>query len=234
MRRIAPTLILVVLSMGCAHTVQYKLTEADRWKGEPIDAVLKVQTLNDKTVPVTEKEFKSEGYTWRTNFRDGYKDKEIVHGVTRMVVEQLRYSHLFKDVVDESSSSNADYILSGNIDEYLAQGRANIGAETGVIAGSVVGSFVGMGIAMIATSGEKSEVHAEVTLGDLQLQDASTTNLVWQNTINEGTNFVGHWLAGDTAKVFDHADNCLKTAVSELIRQLAEKLEHNSTPAPKQ
>jgi len=68
-------------------------------------------------------------YTWRTNYRDKYKDKEIDNGVTAMVIKHLRLSGLFKDVIEQNSQRHADMELSGTIAEYTTQGRINKGAE---------------------------------------------------------------------------------------------------------
>src|SRR5664279_2791784 len=117
------------LCSGCAHTVQYKLTEADRWPGAPIDKTVRVQVFGDLTTPPTQKTFQDGDYTYRTNYREGYKNKEVADGVTQMLVKHLRYSGLFRNVVPASDSQPADYELSGTIKEYYGQGRINRGAE---------------------------------------------------------------------------------------------------------
>jgi hypothetical protein len=217
-------LLPLLLTVGCAHTVQYKLTKSDHSFGSPVDAVLRVTTLADQTVPTTEKTVEEPPYTWRTNYRDKYKDKEIDNGVTAMVIKHLRESGLFKDVIGQNNQRHADMELSGSIAEYSARGRVNKGAENSVMTGALLGSFIGVALTSAATSGEKTEIRATVTLRDLTLRDAASTNVLWHDTITVSTNFTDHWSAADEEAVFQHADNCLKSAVEELIHLLAEAL----------
>ena len=221
-------LLPLMLTVGCAHTVQYKLTNSDHLPGAPINAVLRVTTLADQTTPTTEKTVEEPPYTWRTNYRDKYKDKEIENGVTAMVIKHLRESRLFKEVIEQNSKRHADMELSGTIAEYTAQGRINKGAENTVMTGALLGSLIGVAITSSATAGEKSEVRATVTLRDLTLRDAASTNVLWQDTITVSTNFTDHWSAADEEAVFQHADNCLKSAVEELIHRLAAALKEKT------
>ena len=217
-------LLPLFLAVGCAHTVQYNLTKSDRWPGSPVDAVLRVTTLADQTVPTTEKTVEEPPYTWRTNYRDKYKGKEIDNGVTAMVIKHLRESGLFKDVIEQNNQRHADMELSGTIGEYAARARVNKGAENAVMTGAVLGSLVGVGLTSAATAGQKTEIRTTVTLRDLTLRDSASTNVLWHDTITVSTNFTAHWSAADEEVVFQHADDCLKSAVGELIHRLAEAL----------
>ena len=218
-------LLSTLLVVGCAHTVQYKLTDGDHWRGVPVDAVVRVRTLADETVPAAGNTIEEAPYTWRTNYRDKYKGKEIANGVTEMVIKHLRYSGLFKDVIDERSQRPADMELSGSIGEYAARGRVNKGAENTVMTGAILGSLIGVGLTSVATANEKTEIRATVTLRDLTLRDTVSTNIPWQDSITVSTNFTAHWSAADEEAVFQYPDNCLKSAVGELIHRLAEALE---------
>src|ERR1043166_3616320 len=91
--------LLTLFGVGCAHTVQYKLSSQDRWPGPKIDKVLAVGMLADQTTPETERTIKIDAYTWRTNFRDKYKNEEISSGVTAMLAKHLAHSGLFRKVV---------------------------------------------------------------------------------------------------------------------------------------
>ena len=225
-------LLPLLLAVGCAHTVQYKLTKGDRWPGSPVDAVLRVTTLADQTVPTMEKTVEEPPYTWRTNYRDKYKNKEIDNGVTAMVINHLRQSGLFKDVIEQNSQRHADMELSGTIAEYTARGRVNKGAENAVMTGAVLGSLIGVGITSAATANEKTEIHATVTLGDLTLRDTASTNVLWHDTITVSTNFTAHWSAADEDAVFQYPDDCLKSAVGELIPLLANALKGKTGKSP--
>src|SRR5215510_5442918 len=110
MKRSLAASILTLLLVGCTHTVGYKLTENDRWKGPKIDKILVVHPFTDQTVPITssvELMVRGEWHTnqvaaqrspkdggtgtnvvhrtvsdeWRTNYREGYKDKDLGRAV---------------------------------------------------------------------------------------------------------------------------------------------------------
>ena len=234
-------LCLVWLCVGCAHTVNYKLTDADRWSGEKLDKVLRVQQFVDQTPPpeMTERaarpdlhqpasqvasRSRQEGdYTWRINYRDGYANKEIANGVTKMIVKHLKYTGLFRDVTEGSSSKPADYELTGSISLYHAEGRVNKGAETAVAVGSGFG-LIGVLTTYGATAKEKTTIHADVELRDLSVTDSVQHQPLWNDTVSVSTNFDAPFEAASEPIVFTHADNCLKQAVTELIQRLAARL----------
>jgi hypothetical protein len=223
---------LAMLScIGCAHTIQYKLSDDDQWQGAKIDKTLRVETFRDETSPVTQQTFVEDVYTYRTNYRDGYKNKEIADGVTQMVVKHLQASKLFKNVVDASSKQPADYELGATIAEYYGQGRVNKGAEGAELTGAALFSLAGALVTMGATAGEKTEIQARVNLQKITLRPASSTDVVWQTSISMSTNFSAHFSQADAPMVFFHPDRCLKTAVTELIRQMAAALQTNAVGA---
>ncbi len=223
--------LAMLSAVGCAHTVQYKLTDADQWQGPKIDKTLRVEMFRDQTTPVTQKTFVKDVYTYRTNCRDGYKNKEIADAVTQMVVTHLQASKLFKNVIDASSSQPADYELSATIAEYYGQGRVNKGAEEAEITGAALFSLAGVLVTMGATAREKTEIQASVDLQSITLRLASSTDVVWQSSINISTNFEAHFSEADEPVVFVHPDNCLKAAVTELIHQMAAALQTNTVSA---
>lgn len=227
----------LVLSVGCAHTVNYKLTDAERWTGNTIDKVVRVETFLDQTPPPVKQEkeiiegdlhpvikiidqrtIKQDGATWRINYRDGYANQEIAKAVTLMLIKHLKHAGLFRDVVDASNGRLAEYELSGTIKTYHAQGRVNSGAETGFILGGMV---AGAPMAAGFTAGQETEIRVTIELTDLRLADLSRAQPVWQDSIVINTNFPVHWMAADQDLMFNHPDHCLKQAVTELIRRLA-------------
>ncbi len=232
MRARLPILLLTLLAVGCAHTVQYKLTDSDRWHGSPVDSVLRVNLLADQTTPTTETTIEKPPYTWRTNYRSGYRDKEIANAVTEMVIAHLRYSGLFKDVVNQSSPMHADLELNGSIADFTAQARVNRGAEDGVMISAILGSVVGVLITSAAVAHQKSEIRATVGLDDLTLRDAGSTNVFWHDTITVSTNFNASWTEADEDAVFKHADNCLKAAVAQLVDALAGAMKTRAATSP--
>jgi hypothetical protein len=223
--------LMMLLCVGCAHTVQYKLTDADQWQGAKIDKTLRVDTFRDESSPVTQKTFVKDVYTYRTNYRDGYKNKEIAAGVTQMVVKHLQASRLFRNVIDASSNLPADYELSATITEYYGQGRVNKGAEGAELTGAALFGLAGALVTIGATSGQKTEIQADVDLQSIKLRPASSTDVVWQSSISISTNFGAHFSEADTPMVFFHPDHCLKIAVTELIRQMATALQTNTVRA---
>lgn len=227
----------LVLGVGCAssHTIQYKLSKTDTWKDQSVAGVLRVMTLVDQTTPIPSMTVEEPPYVYRLNYREGYKDKEIATGVTEMLIEHLRKSGLFKDVVGQNSPRPAEMELSGVIADYSTRCRINKGAEVtsatfqwiGIIfipIGPIVFNAIGNGV----TSGEKTEIQAAVTLRDMSLKSVSSTNVLWHNTINVNTSFVGHWANATPFCVFQHPDNCLRTAVNEMIQQIGTALKAGS------
>lgn len=231
-------LCLGLLTVGCSHTVKYKLTDADRWTGAKIDKVIRVQTFVDQTPPpammdrpaqpdlhkpatrIAARTVIEDGRTWRINYRDGYKNHEIATGVTHMLARHLQHAGLFKNVI-EGADAPADYELTGTITTYRAAGEPSVGAETAVMVGAGAGGLLGALVTAGATAGMKSEIRAAVELRAVALTDLQQTKPVWTDTISVSTNFTAHWQQADVPVVFHHADACLKQAVAELIQRLA-------------
>jgi hypothetical protein len=55
--------------------------------------------------------------------------------------------------------------------------------------------------------------------------------VVWHGSVNISTNFTAHFSEADAPRVFFHPDVCLKTAVTELIRQMAAAIQTNTVSA---
>lgn len=225
-------ILLALVSAGCAHTVNYKLTQSERWPEAKLDKTLAVTTFADDTVPQEAKTIQVDVYTWRTNYRSRYKNKEIADAVSAMIAKHLKHSGLFKDVSYGQGGGSADLELSGTISEYVAKGRVNKGAEDTVVAAAGFG-LVGALLGFAATSGQKTEIHAAVALEDVTLKDLSTGQILFRDSIRSETNFVARFTAADEPAVFRHADECLKQAVGQLITKLADRLQHPA-PAPQE
>jgi hypothetical protein len=215
-------LLIVVVALGtvgCAHTINYKTTDKDRWRGTRSDKIAAVQKFEDQAPAFTNDSVQIDRREWTVNFRDRYKDKEIANGVSLMIATHLDQSGLFKKVVF-GSSSEAEYELGGTISKYSAMGRMNKGAYYGTLTASVLGSFLGCGIAMLATSGVDEPMQAEVELRDVHLKDLKTGQVVWRDTINVSTNYNAFWLEADIGATCQRADECLRRAVNEMIQRL--------------
>lgn len=74
---------------GCSHTVNYKLTEKDRWTGPKINKTVAVGIFADKTTPETRKEVEIDKVTWRTNYRSRYANSNLVAGINAMIAKHL-------------------------------------------------------------------------------------------------------------------------------------------------
>jgi len=213
----------VLALTGCGHRVRYYLNEEDFWRGQRIGKTVAVQSFNDTSTAQTQRVVKIEQFTWRTNARDGYRNKEIAQGVTTMVASHLHRSKLFTKAGVEGQIADADWQLSGTITEYSSMARANKGAEAAFYTMAVAGGFMGSLVGAAGTGLATTEVHASAELSDLTLKDTSTGEVLWQDSIRVSTNYVDHWSKGSTTAVYQHADECLKQAVAEMIRRLASK-----------
>jgi osmotically-inducible protein OsmY len=106
----------------------------------------------------------------------------------------------------------------------IVEGRVNKGAEGTVLTGAAVGGLIGALLTSGATAGQKTDIKATVSLRDVTLREIGSTNVLWHDTITVSTNFTAHFSAADEPAVFNHADNCLKQAVTELIQNLAKTI----------
>jgi hypothetical protein len=219
--------IVIALSVGCAHTVQYELTGQDRWQGPKVDKVLRIQTFADATTPQTDAELRIDGKLWRTNVRSGYAGKEIATNVTAMITKHIEYSGLFRKVIYGSGSEPTDLELSGTITEYLCMACPNTEAEDTMMVACQFGGLGGL-LGLAITAGMKSEIRAEAQLRDVALKDSASGRTLGADSINVNTNFIAHFGQAKGAAVYRHADGCLKQAVAELIRRLGTQLTSNA------
>ena len=224
--RIRGPLILstvLLVAVGCTHTVKYKLTEEDRWIGPKTDQVLCLVPLIDKTSTNTERRLSVGSDVWRTNHRGRYENKEIAKGVTAMVAKHLDHSRLFKKVVVGTNVQESDLLLRGDISDYSSMAKINSTAE-GITAGTAGFGLIGAIVGSATTSGSKTEVKSRVELGNVELRRSNPSTLIWSGTVVSSTNFAAHWRNAEEPVVFAHADDSLKRAVSELVRKLGKSL----------
>lgn len=216
--KLALLLIISIFTFcGCTHTVNYKLTEKDRWTGAKINQTVAVEIFADKTTPETKKVVEIEKDSWRTNYRSRYSDSNLVAGVSAMITKHLAHSGLFTDVSSRSASAT-DCVLSGTLVEYSSMGRVNSGAET---TEAVAGGFglIGAVVGAASTSGAETEIRVSVRMDDLKLTGKSG-EVFWRDSINVQTNFTTHFHAATENSIFVHADTALKTAVAEMIHRI--------------
>ncbi|MEY2466917.1 MAG: hypothetical protein QOD03_1438 [Verrucomicrobiota bacterium] len=212
-------LLLPLLVTGCLHTVKYKLTEADRWNGPKIDAVLLVQPITDKTTYTTNdwKPKTVEGETWRTNPRGGYSHTNLTKDVTAMVAKHLAYSGLFSKVVTDKTAVG-DYVLSGKLTAFKTSAQVNSKAETIAGVSSAFG-LIGAVVGSTATAQMKAEVKTWVTLDELRVNDKSG-QIRWQESIHIAKDETMNFREADSFVLYKHPDAALKEAVTDLIRRL--------------
>lgn len=76
--------------------------------------------------------------------------------------------------------------------------------------------LIGALLGAASTAGSQTAIRVSVSMDDLKLTGKSG-EVLWQKSINVQTNFPAHFDAAETDKVFTHADNALKEAVTEMI-----------------
>lgn len=209
---------LSVIASGCTHTVNYKLTENDRWTGPQIDKVIRVMPLTDATTPPTNKVLRIGNAEWRTNYRQGYKNEALAAEVSAMLTRHLTHSGLFKEVIC-SNEQPCQLELTGTLKDYSAMGRIHSTAE-GIQAGTAGFGLIGALIGSAATANMDTEIRTAVKLEDLKLVDTATQTTVWTGSICLSTNFPEHFQAASQMAVFHYADALLKSAVAELIEKV--------------
>ena len=213
-----------ILLVGCSHTIKYKLTDQDRWTGPKLNQTIWVGSFTDQTTPETRKEVDIAKDRWRTNYRSGYANSNLTADISAMIAKHLVYSGLFKSVVTGDSSA-ADCTLSGNLSEYWSIGRVHSEAEATVATMAGFG-LVGAIISSTGTASAKTEIRVSVKLNDIKLTGKSG-QLLWQDSISVQTNFPAHFREAEKSMVFNHTDNALKVAVTEIIRRIGSTLATN-------
>jgi hypothetical protein len=227
----APLLLVVVGSVllaGCAHKLDYKLTEKDRWAGPKISGALYVKPFVDQTVAIIDKEERIDGKKWRTNYRKGYSDTNLSATVTAMITKHIAYSGLFSEGIC-GSDKNADWILSGKLTEFNAHAQVNEKAENiqAVSAGfGLLGALVGGA----TTSKMTSDIKTRVELDDISLND-NAGKAIWLNSIVITNSVAANFNAASQYAVFNYPDENLKEAVTEMIQRIGNSVT-NQAHAP--
>jgi hypothetical protein len=214
---------ILVLS-GCSHTISYKLTEQDRWTGPKLNQTISVGPFIDQSTAETQKEVILGNDTWRTNYRSHYAKPNLASDLSAIIAKHLAYSGLFAKVVNGAPSA-ADVSLSGDLSEFWSIAKVHSDAEA--TASTMAGfGLAGAIITSVSTASAKTEIRVSVKLKDLKLT-AKSGDLLWQDSISVQTNFPAHFREAAPALVFNHADNGLKQAVSEMIRRIGTTLATN-------
>jgi len=221
-------LIGLLALTGCTHSVKYKLTAEDQWKGAKISKTIAVATFVDQTTPETNKVTRIEDSTWRTNYRSRYANTNLGAEVSAMIARHLAHSGLFANVVT-NVNSGADLVLSGTLSEYSSKARVNTGAETGRAVAGGFGLF-GALLGAAATSGSKTEIRVSVKMDDLKLA-GKDGGICWKDSILIRKDFPAHFDNAAPSVVFVHPDNALKEAVADMIQRLASALTTNQVSA---
>jgi hypothetical protein len=230
-KRMKTTLCLIfgsLLLVGCAHKINYKLTEEDRWRGPKINGALYVKSFADQTVSITNKVERIEGKKWRTNFRKGYAETNLTAAVTAMIAKHIAHSGLFSKGVS-GLDSDADWILSGELANFDTRAQVNDTAENvqAVSAGfGALGALVGG----VSTSKMTSEIKTHVELSDLKLSDKNGSG-VWRDSIVITNSVAANFNAASKQAVFYHPDENLKKAVAEMIQRMGNSRTNASSAA---
>jgi len=215
MRRILFILVIPFL-VGCAHTVNYQLSEKDHWTGPKISGVVYVKPFEDAAAPITNKVEKIGKEVWRTNYRQGYSSTNLSAQVTAMISKQLIYSGLFAGV--SSDETKAKFVLSGTLSDFAARGMANDSAETAQQVSAAFGA-IGAIIGAASTSEMKSEIKTSVVLSDVQLKDKNGATL-WHDSISVTNDVRLHFNEASPVGIFNQPDKGLHEAVNEMIRRM--------------
>lgn len=215
---------------GCAHTVEYDLTDADRASGQKINQLVEVKKFADAIPKRTSDTVVIGGETWRINPQRGYTGGDIAYSVSSMVARHLDHSGLFRGTIykggfdEDSIPTGAPLILTGTVAEYSVMGRVNRGAELKETASGFFG-LTGMAVRAVANIDEETEWRVKITLKNIQLKQARTGQILWRDTLSLSRRCVGaDYEAAGTQAVYNHVDACLKDLVSEMVRRMDKKI----------
>jgi ABC-type lipoprotein release transport system permease subunit len=214
--------------VGCAHTISYKMTDADRLNGKQITGVLCVQpfldnTFSDHAIAITNKVGYTTNDTWRLNYRKKYNSTNLSAEVTGMIMKQISYSGLFTNVV-LGTATNADWYLSGTLAQFIAMGQVNEDAEEreavlaglGAGTGGAIGGALGVIIGNATTAHMKSIIKTIVKLDELKVSDR-TGKVYWRDSITISNCVTASFHDANAGYIFNYPDWALKEAVTKMI-----------------
>lgn len=215
---------IVLFLNSCAHQIDYRLGEEDKWTKSRIEGSLAVEKFKDDAPRDEKINIKVGSESWRINGREGYPNGEIAPGVSRMVAKHVEHSELFDRVYypDDPAGENADYRLKGRIYDYNAMGRTRRGAETALILGATIGSLPGTAAAAAATVGVKTDVMSNVELRDVELRKKGGRKVWGRRSIRKNNREEAHFLQADPDALFKRADRELKKTVTEIVEGMGE------------
>ena len=233
-RVIRKTLLLttaLLLLSGCAHTVEYDLSDQDRVLDRKMNKVVEVKKFADKIPSRKDGVVKIDGEYWRTNPKRGYTEADVAYSVSSMVARHLDHSGIFRGVIfkggfEETATppSEAPLALTGTIAEYSVMGRVNRGAELKDTASGFFG-WMGQAAGAVANVGEETELRVKITFKDVTLREIRSGRVLWRDSITLCRRYQGaDYEESGSRAVYDVADRCLKDIVSEIVRRLDRKL----------
>ncbi|MFT5465600.1 MAG: hypothetical protein ACI8UO_000695 [Verrucomicrobiales bacterium] len=203
---------------SCSHQISYSLTEEDKWGRSHIPGSLRVETFKDRSPRDEKINVRIGDDVWRVNGREGYPGGQIAPGVSKQVARHIDHSGLFEKVYYPGQGGDADYVLTGTIQDYNATGRVNRKAENTVIIGAAAASLAGAAVGAAATSGATTEVSHSVELRDVRLK-RSNGGTVWSRgrlTRKDEEKGV-HFLKADPPALYNRADDQLKDITEDVI-----------------
>ncbi|MFO1477238.1 MAG: hypothetical protein U1F98_11365 [Verrucomicrobiota bacterium] len=249
MNRSLTVFLLPILLAGCAHKINYPLTEQDRWTGPTIQKVLVVRPFKDETVAITNSVEYTVRSEWHTNHNSGMTPKtkpdwnvpstNVVH---REISDEWRTNYRGgydnKDLGLAVGAMVAKHLAHSGLFNRVEFGTNATGDYTltgtlteysvralanetaeGIKAGTAGFGLLGAVVGSVSTSGMTSQVRVMVKIDNLTLATREG-EAVWQNNLVLTNNFTAHYTAADPIMVFQHPDDGLKTLVTGLIREL--------------
>ena len=229
-KTLAGILAVAILASGCAHTVEYDLSQQDKVSGKKISQVVEVKKFMDSIPKRTEGVVVIDGEDWRTNPQRGYKNEDVAGSVTTMVARHLGHSDLFTGVVCKEAKEKPkkdpgepSLILTGTITEYSVFGKVNELGETTSGVASMFG-LAGALAGLAANSDENTELRVKVELKNLELKDVKTGKVLWRDYIAVNKHITEDFEAAHPQAVYNYADEGLKEAVDQMIKRMSAQL----------
>jgi hypothetical protein len=156
-----------------------------------------------------------EGKSWYTTSDDRFQlGGSLASAVTEVIARHLRAAELFRNVeVSEADPAPGDFVLTGDLLELEGRREDRDVSETLVAMNGL------LGLALKAT--QHAELRGTTKLGQVQLMQATTKNVVWQGGVEGNiTEEVNLNVVAAEQQPFDAANRSLRAAVDQLVRDL--------------
>jgi hypothetical protein len=225
--RFARSIVIVLLAAicGCAahrQQVRYELDDVPQLSGGPWSGYsLGVVDLVDTRAP----EVKSrrgdvlepawvtrEGDDWYVNGDDHYESPLVAASATVMLIDHLRSTRVFKDVLPASTATGTDLTLSGELRQLDGYVDRQAGTQAVASQGGLLGLVVGT-----TTS---ARYDASVQLTNLRLVETASSRVLWEGQVEATLKGETPLIVSNHWYVYSHANAALKMAVGKLVDRL--------------